>query len=74
MCHIGAQFETKRYGQAPYRFTFHSEGLFWKYFIETSLFLLSWSLASIVPLTSHRAEKLKKKKATRPDFLYLLVN
>ena len=61
MCHIGAQFKTKRYGQAPYRFTFHLEGLFWNYFIETSLFLLSSSLASIVPLTSHRAEKLEKK-------------
>ena len=73
VCHIGAQFKAKRYGQAPYRFTFHLEGLFSKYFIETSLFLLSWSLVSI-SLTSHRAEKLENKKATQFDFLYLLVN
>ena len=74
VCHIGDQFKTKRYGQAPYRFTFHWEGLFSKYFTETSLFLLWWSLVSILPLTSHRAEKLENKKATQLDFLYLLVN
>ena len=73
VCRIEAQFKAKRYGQAPYRFTFHLEGLFMKYFIETSLFLLSWSLVSI-SLTSHRAEKLENKKATQFDFLYLLVN